>query len=149
MHSVSKIDYSAAQTPEVYQTHSAGFRRVSYVDRSVGSVHMGTGLCYLEDSGVIEPHVHSFEETFYILEGNVIVLIGDEAHALKPGDFGLISTGVKHGWRTVGNQPVRWLEMQSPQPRSADYGRDTFFVGGEIPQQAAPLDSANTGNDGI
>ncbi|MEP7284720.1 MAG: cupin domain-containing protein [Chloroflexota bacterium] len=142
MHSVSKIDDATAQTPEVYQSHSTGFRRVAYVDHNVGSVHMGTGICYLEESGVIEPHIHSFEETFYILEGNVIALIGDEAYTLKPGDFGLISTGVKHGWRFTGNQPVRWLEMQSPQPRPADYGRDTFFVGGEVPYYAAPRDSA-------
>ena len=41
-------------------------------------------------SGVIDPHLHSFEETFYILEGSVIVQIGEQAHLLGPGDFGLI-----------------------------------------------------------
>ena len=41
----------------------------------MGSVHMGVGICYL-DPGGIEPHRHSFEESFYILEGSVIVQIG-------------------------------------------------------------------------
>src|SRR5690242_17026396 len=130
MHSVSKINEANAQTPPGYQSPSVGFRRVAYVNQAVGSVHMGTGICYLDLAGVIQPHVHSFEETFYILEGSIIALIGDESHLLKPGDYGLISTGVTHGWRCVGDQPARWLEMQSPQPRTPDYGQDTFFVGG-------------------
>ncbi len=143
MHSVSKIDETAAQTPAGYQAHSVGFRRISYVDSAVGSVHMGTGICSLDPAGIIHPHVHSFEETFYILEGSVIALIGDEAHLLEPGDYGLISTGAVHGWRCAGDQRVRWLEMQSPQPRTADYGRDTFFVGGEVPSQAELLQSTD------
>jgi mannose-6-phosphate isomerase-like protein (cupin superfamily) len=40
----------------------------------------------------------------------------------------------------VGDQPARWLEMQSPQPRAAAYGRDTFFVGGEIPLQGKRIE---------
>jgi len=144
MHSVSRIDDTTAQTPEGYAAHSAGFRRAAYVDRAVGSVHMGTGICSLDPAGSIQPHVHSFEETFYILEGSVILLIGDEARLLKPGDYGLIATGVRHGWRCAGDQRARWLEMQSPQPRTADYGRDTFFAGGEIPSQAEPLGATDT-----
>ena len=131
MHSVSKINPSSAQTPTLYQSHSVGFRRAAYVERVMGSVHMGTGICTLDVNGKIEMHVHSFEESFYILEGNVIVQIGDEAYALSAGHYGLISTGVKHAFRNVSGEPVRWLEMQAPQPRTEDYGHDTFFIGGE------------------
>ncbi len=131
MHSVSKINPSSAQTPTLYQSHSSGFRRAAYVERVMGSVHMGAGICTLDVNGKIEMHVHSFEESFYILEGNVIVQIGDEAYALSAGHYGLISTGVKHAFRNVSGEPVRWLEMQAPQPRTEDYGHDTFFIGGE------------------
>ncbi len=48
MHAVSKIDPAAAQTPQLYQQHSTGFRRATYVDRAMGSVHMGTGICFLD-----------------------------------------------------------------------------------------------------
>ena len=143
MHSVSKIDDATAQTPQGYQAHSVGFRRVPYVHHAIGSVHMGTGICYLNPGGIIRPHVHSFEETFYILEGSVIILIDHEARLLQPGDYGLISTGVIHGWRCLPNQPARWLEMQSPQPRPAAYGRDTFFVEGEVPLEAESPESSD------
>jgi quercetin dioxygenase-like cupin family protein len=137
MHTVSKIDPSAAQTPDAYKDHSTGFRRATYVDRALGSVHMGTGICILEASGQIEAHVHSFEETFYIMEGSLAVQIGDAAYTVGPGSFGLIPTGTKHAWRAIGSQPSRWVEMQAPQPRQPDYGRDTFFVGGDFPAQPA------------
>jgi len=152
MHFVSKIVPAVAQTPKLYEKQSSGFRRAAYVDRAVGSVHMGTGICFLEPQGLIRPHLHAFEESFYILEGNVVAAIGEHAYALGPGHFGLIATGVRHAWRNAGERPARWLEMQAPQPRPIDAisptgnraGRDTFFVGGDVPAQASPPDAANT-----
>lgn len=147
MHHVSTIDMDSAATPESYQSHSIGFKRVSYVDHTTESVHMGTGICSLEADGLIEPHVHSFEETFYILEGTLLVEIGDVAYTLGTGNYGLISTGVKHGLRCIGNIPARWLEMQSPQPRHPDYGQDTFFVGGDVPDHAPHFDAGKMTSD--
>jgi mannose-6-phosphate isomerase-like protein (cupin superfamily) len=135
MHHVATIDAVAARTPQGYERHSSGFRRATYVDRAAGSVHMGAGICFLERT--IEPHLHAFEESFYILEGELILQIGDQSFSLAAGNFGLIGTGTPHAWRSVGPQPARWLEMQAPQPRLAEYGRDTFFIGGEAPRQGA------------
>ena len=128
MHSVSKIDESAATTPKSYEQHSTGFRRATYVDRAMGSVHMGVGVCFLAPGGEIQPHLHSFEESFYILEGNLTLEAGEKSQTLGPGNFGLIGTGVRHAWRNGSGRPARWLEMQAPQPRPIDYGRDTFFA---------------------
>jgi mannose-6-phosphate isomerase-like protein (cupin superfamily) len=49
----------------------------------------------------------------------------------------LIGTGVRHAWKNAGAGRVRWLEMQAPQPRPEDRGRDTFFLGGEAPTSGA------------
>ena len=146
MHYVSKIDPVAAQTPKLYAEYSSGFRHISYVDRAMGSVHMGTGICYLDANGIIQPHLHSFEESFYILEGNLIVQVGEQAYQLRAGHFGLIGTGIKHAFRNIGDGPARWLEMHAPQPRPIDYGRDTFFVGGEVLAQA---DAPENGISGL
>ena len=89
MHHVSRIEDAAARTPKLYEQHSNGFRRATYVDRAMGSVHMGVGICYLDPGGVIHPHLHSFEESFYVLEGPVTVQIGSKelivtSHKLCP-----------------------------------------------------------------
>ncbi len=143
MHFVSKIEPAAAHTPKLYEKHSSGFRRAAYVDRAMGSVHMGAGICYLDAQGLIQPHLHSFEESIYVLDGELIVQIGDQAYSLSPGHFGLIGTGVKHAFRKAGDTPARWLEMQSPQPRPTHYGRDTFFVAGDAPTHGTPPDSSS------
>jgi mannose-6-phosphate isomerase-like protein (cupin superfamily) len=137
MHYVSKIEQAAARTPALYDRYCTGFRRATYVDHAMGSVHMGVGICFLERAGVIRPHMHSFEESFYILEGSVIAQIGESSYALGPGHFGLIPTGTRHGLRNAGDRTVRWLEMQAPQPRPMEYGRDTFFTGGDVVLQSA------------
>src|SRR5205807_4117469 len=63
MHYVSKISAAAALTPKIYDKVSTGFRRATYVDHAMGSVHMGVGICHLAPNGFIEPHLHSFEES--------------------------------------------------------------------------------------
>lgn len=128
MHFVSKIDPTSAQTPGAYEQGSSGFRRATYVDRAMGSVHMGTGICYLDPGGIVQPHLHSFEESFYLLDGNLILQMSGHEYPLVPGNFGLIPTGLPHSWRNTGEQPARWLEMQAPQPRLPGYGQDTFFI---------------------
>jgi len=138
MHFVSSIDERAAATPPAYAAHSAGFRRAGYVDRAMGSVHMGVGICFVDPKGTVQEHRHSFEESFYVLKGSVVAQIGEESHDLRAGDFGLIPTGVPHSWHNTSGERASWLEMQAPQPRPLDYGKDTFFskAGGPVPAGA-------------
>jgi mannose-6-phosphate isomerase-like protein (cupin superfamily) len=143
MHHVGSLTEIAARTPWPYERHSQGYSRSTYVDHVVGSVHMGVGRCALAPGGAINPHVHAFEESFYILEGSLVVQMGEQAFGLGPGHHGLIGTGVPHAFRNAGEAPARWLEMQAPQPRPAEVGRDTFFVGGEAPAEASTPDPAD------
>jgi quercetin dioxygenase-like cupin family protein len=94
----------------------------------------------LDRNGWIQPHLHSLEETFLLLEGRLTAQIGESVLTLRAGDYGLIETGLVHSWRAGSEGPVRWIEMQAPQPRSAGRGRDTYFLEGEPPLQGSPLD---------
>ena len=141
MHYVSRIDPDKAQLPESYAPHAKGFRRAGYVDRTMGSVHMGVGVCFLAPAGSVPLHLHSFEESFYVLQGTLQLEIAGKTHELRPGNFGLIPTGVPHAFRTGEGAGSRWLEMQAPQPRPVEYGRDTFFLNGAaaVETPAEPL----------
>jgi mannose-6-phosphate isomerase-like protein (cupin superfamily) len=139
MHHVSKIDEAGARTPRIFEGHSKGYRRATYVDDSTGSVHMGVGIGFLDAGGSIQPHRHAFEESFYILSGNAVVQIEDKSYELGPGNYGLIGTGKPHSWRNASGAPLRWLEMQAPQPRSPEHGRDTFFEKGATAASGAPI----------
>lgn len=139
MHYVSRIPQDGGQAPGAYQKFAHGFRRATYVEHGMGSVHMGVGICSLEARGAIQFHLHSFEESFYILSGNPVLQVEDRSFELRPGHFGLIATGKRHAWRNVSSAGARWLEMQAPQPRPLDYGRDTFFPGGEPEHSIQPV----------
>jgi quercetin dioxygenase-like cupin family protein len=126
--------------PPVFAGHSDGFRRRSAISGATGSVHMGFGICDLRAGGSIAWHVHAYEESFYVLEGEVVCETEDGAVRLREGDYGIVSVGAPHSWRTVGDGRVRWADMLAPQPLEG--GRqDTFFVGDRSSgREAVPVD---------
>ena len=122
-----------------YAGHSRLFSRSSLVDRSVGSVHMGLGLCELEAQGQIDTHIHSFEESFYVLEGTPTLVLDGRAYPLEPGTCGVVPVSVPHAW-IAPHGPVRWIDMLAPQPRVEAAADDTFFLGPAALDEVEPLD---------
>ena len=133
MHVVKSFDETAMATPPLYADKSEGYSRVALADHTIpGCVHMGLGICELAPGGWLRPHVHSFEEGFYILEGTILGSIDGRNFRFGPGDYGLARMGALHAWRNDGSRPVRWLEMLSPQPRPPEHlEADTFFIAGQ------------------
>ncbi|MFI8214995.1 cupin domain-containing protein [Streptomyces sp. NPDC085932] len=104
-----------------------GYRRWTLVGEDDGSVHTGFGVCELRPDGRVPAHVHSYEETFLVLDGAVVLDVPEGAHRLEEGDYGLLPTGVPHAWRGAGDTGGRWADMLAPVPR-ARYGHDTQAV---------------------
>jgi mannose-6-phosphate isomerase-like protein (cupin superfamily) len=75
--------------------------------------------------GEVDEHVHSFESSFYVLEGEPVLYLNHRGVALKPGACGVLPVGAPHAFRTSGRG--LWLEMAAPRPRTD--GSDTFFLG--------------------
>jgi mannose-6-phosphate isomerase-like protein (cupin superfamily) len=62
-----------------------------------------------------EPHVHESEDdAFYILEGELIFVLGGEEVTAGPGAFVLVPPGVEHGFRNEGQAAVRFLNIHAP-----------------------------------
>lgn len=116
-----------------------GLRRWSAVDETSGAVHTGFGVCELEPGGTVPAHVHSFEETFYLLDGSVVLQTAEGATRLVSGDYGLIPVGVPHAWRNTGETVARWADMQAPAPR-ARFDGDTQRVAALPDTAAVPVD---------
>lgn len=123
-----------------YAGNSRHFRRCSLVDGNAGSVHMGLGLCKLDRDGRIDMHLHSFEESFYVVEGCPLLVMEDVAYPLLPGACGVIPLGVQHAWIGPSKGTARWIDMLAPQPRPAGKPADTFFLGTPAKYKSQPLD---------
>jgi mannose-6-phosphate isomerase-like protein (cupin superfamily)/RimJ/RimL family protein N-acetyltransferase len=84
------------------------------------------------------PHLHrNHEETFYVLEGELTVRVGERRITAPAGSFVVIPRGVVHQPSNPGNGPTRVLLIFSPS------GMEHFFeeaAEGRIPLQAVPDD---------
>jgi quercetin dioxygenase-like cupin family protein len=115
-----------------------GFTRWSIVDESGPAVHTAFGICALEPGGASPTHVHSYEESFFVVDGAPILQTAEGARRLRPGDYGLVPVGMPHAWR-ADDAPARWAEMLAPQPR-ARHGEDTHVVPALPETEPEPVD---------
>jgi mannose-6-phosphate isomerase-like protein (cupin superfamily) len=137
-HIVVRAAHADYRQPGGWAAGAAGYRRWDVVGEGTGSAHTGFAICAVDPRGFVPAHVHSFEETFYVLDGGGVISMPDGARQVGPGDYGLIPVGTPHGWRNLGPTPVSWAEMQGPAPRQRFAG-DTFAVW-MPPGDPAPID---------
>jgi quercetin dioxygenase-like cupin family protein len=124
-----------------YPGRSLHFTRCPRVVGSTGSVHMGLGLCGLGAGGRVDTHVHSFEESFFVLEGHPVLVLDGRGYPLMPGACGVIPVGVPHAWAGPAAGRARWIDMMAPQPRpEGDGSDDTFFLGALERYETVALD---------
>jgi quercetin dioxygenase-like cupin family protein len=81
------------------------------------------------------PHDHPFEESYYLLDGEVDVVADADRHTLRPGDFFWTATGCVHAFYEVEGKHVRWLETSAPGPparHSYRFERDWEYLAERI-----------------
>ena len=141
----ARFDETKLEAPEIYAKYARGFTRHTLIDRALGSVHMEAGIAQLESGGQIAACRHAFEKGIYILEGGLEVRRDEHAFRLSAHDYVLLGYGCVHALRNTGPKPVRWFEMQAPQPKRAKAWQDTHFLtDGRWPERVEswPIDRA-------
>jgi quercetin dioxygenase-like cupin family protein len=82
--------------------------------------HLGSRLLGLLESELppgagFPGHVHEeYEEIFYVLEGEIEYLIGDEWASADKGSTVFVPAGTAHGFRNPGQHTCRHLAIASP-----------------------------------
>jgi quercetin dioxygenase-like cupin family protein len=126
-HLVARAAAAAPTVPEPFAGHHQGFARWAVVGEATGAVHTGFGSCALEPGGRLDAHLHSHEESLFLLAGRLVLDTTEGSVELGPGDYGLVPVGMAHALRNPGPQEARWADMCAPQPR-ARFADDTYFV---------------------
>ena len=106
-----------------------GYAGWSVVDARAPAVHTGFGLVRFTPGGSLPPHLHSYEESLYVLEGQLVVQTPGEAARLGPGDYGLVPVGVPHSLRNDAGVDAVIARMSAPAPRP-EHDFDTFLLPG-------------------
>ena len=106
-----------------------------------GAYHLGEVVGREGDMPPLHVH-HRDDETFYVLEGEITLFVGDQQIKLVAGQAALAPRGVPHVYR-IESDTARWLVITSPagfeqfiraisQPAERD----------ELPPAGRPLDPA-------
>jgi quercetin dioxygenase-like cupin family protein len=93
-----------------------GFAIKYFVDRDFGAVHLNMFTVAFAAGGLCNHHDHPFEEAYLVLEGDVDIVFDGCAYTLGEGDFAWTAVGSRHAFFPAAGRPVRWLEIQAPQP---------------------------------
>ena len=65
------------------------------------------------------PHKHTWsDETFYMLDGEITLLVGDEIRTARKGDFIMVPRNTRHAFR-VNSETARFLNGYTPASMEA------------------------------
>lgn len=138
-HIVKKAGDLAYETPAEFAERSSGYVGDFVVDERSGGVQMGFRMARLEADGHVDPHVHSFEESIYVVAGALVLETTEGSYLLQPGDYALLPVGMTHGLRNSSDAPVSFAEMKAPLPRQR-FGYDTQFSPPLRDSEPVPID---------
>lgn len=125
-HIVKKVGELTFEIPSEFDGRSTGYSRDGVVDEAGGAVQMGFHVARLDPDGQVDTHVHSFEESLFIVEGELTLDTPEGSYRLTAGDYSLIPVGMTHALRNTSSSPVSFSEMKAPLPRER-FEFDTQF----------------------
>jgi quercetin dioxygenase-like cupin family protein len=88
---------------------------VEFLARTADTPRFTFGIIDFAPGRELEAHVHDDEDdSFYILEGELTFLLGEEELKAREGTFVLVPPGVEHGFRNEGETAVRIVNVHAP-----------------------------------
>jgi quercetin dioxygenase-like cupin family protein len=120
------------------QTHSPGYTEILFKTSTVET----PSVFAIEHTKIVPGwgpplHIHpTQDEWFYLIDGQVLIQVGDQRVTLKPGDSVLGPRGLPHAFLAVGPSPAHLLITFTPAGQMEQFFRDTASLG---PQQSAAV----------
>jgi quercetin dioxygenase-like cupin family protein len=83
-------------------------------------------------------HHHEFDETFYVLDGELTFQVRDELFTAGPGALAFAPGGVVHTFANLGDAPARYLLLCTPA------GFEGYFAGLAVMENRIPAGAAGS-----
>jgi quercetin dioxygenase-like cupin family protein len=78
--------------------------------------HYGLYECEIAPGAITPPHIHYvLSEQFYVLEGELELLVGEERIKGRPGSFVSVPKGMVHAFGNITDRPVTFLLLFCPE----------------------------------
>jgi quercetin dioxygenase-like cupin family protein len=86
------------------------------IDEHLGARHHRMLFIEYQPGVSIGLHDHTFEEAYFVLQGEVQATLDGRPYVIEAGDVVWTAVGCIHSFANTSRLPVRWLETFSPQP---------------------------------
>jgi mannose-6-phosphate isomerase-like protein (cupin superfamily) len=105
--------------------HGANVQNVQIrmmVDELLGARHHAMFIVQFQPNsgGVVaktaKEHFHPFDEVYYVVSGETKSFCDGDTDVARVGDLIFAPVGASHGFAPLGDDPLRWIEVQSPLP---------------------------------
>ncbi len=70
-------------------------------------------------------HSHAHEQISVMLQGRMLLRVGEESREVGPGDMWFVPSFVTHGGELVGKEAVVFIDVYSPPSKGDD--TDTVY----------------------
>jgi mannose-6-phosphate isomerase-like protein (cupin superfamily) len=111
------VDWAVVRGDEVVAGESGVAELVGVTQ---GAIHLDVAMVTLAAGERGEAEVNPFEESFYVVDGRLVLQLAGQLHDLGSDDFGYVPVAVAHRWENRSPDPAAYLRVRSPQPR--DFG---------------------------
>lgn len=101
----------------VFEPEADGFSSAIMAGAGTGSIHLEVSLCRLEPGASTPATFHSFEDSWYVLEGVGQVSVAEITYDVGPDAYGVFPVAVPRQLR-AGPSGLQWLRTRAPQPRT-------------------------------
>ncbi len=89
------------------------------------------------------PHIHhNQDESFYIVEGQMEILLGDQVYEAKAGDFVHVTKGTRHRFINRSQTPTKMVLTFVPAGDIEQFFREAFEQTTDRSAPPQPLDDA-------
>jgi mannose-6-phosphate isomerase-like protein (cupin superfamily) len=121
----SKVEGAASYIREISLPAVAdlkpGLNRQVFTNRAKGSAATVAVDSTLPGSGGPKPHVHRFEQAYFMLEGETTVMYGVENPKAKKNDIVILPAGVVHTNTNMSSAAERHITLLLPEPESQPF----------------------------
>jgi len=76
--------------------------------------HLTASLVEMKPNGFQDIHSHDTEQSYFILQGNGLMTVGNETAEVIAGDCIFIPSNTPHGLKNTGNNDLRYFSSGSP-----------------------------------
>jgi mannose-6-phosphate isomerase-like protein (cupin superfamily) len=83
-------------------------------EKTCGSKNLTTTIVEMQPGGIQKMHSHGPEQMYYVLEGEGVIIVGNETEIVGAGDCIFIPSNAPHGLENKGMFLLRYFSAASP-----------------------------------